>query len=140
VNLADKRGILDAAWRQLFTFESGGAHMHSCEVMLDVSKAYERMLHQELADFCDRLRRPVAIARCSILSYRWARRLQLDASLTSSQLWPSRGIGAGFFWATFEVSAYLVSTLEYLNSLRATGTITIHVDDVDIFVCCQNKC
>ena len=54
-------------------------------------------------------------------------------SIVSRCIKPTQGILAGSVWATFEIAAYALDTIVYVNTLRATTTISLHIDGLDVF-------
>ena len=101
---------------------------HVAEVMWDISKAFDRVPREILAKRALSLGYPSSILKLSLQSYRWSRRL-VDGTLMSKQLFPTRGIGPGSAFATFELAALMVVEMRELQINHPTACLSLHVDD-----------
>ena len=99
------------------------------EMLWDISKAFDRVRRSDLLKKAVDLGFPLSILRLSILSYTWPRRL-VYGSLVSREITPTRGIGPGSAFATYELATLVVESLRLLQTKHPQVSLGLHVDDL----------
>ena len=100
-------------------------------LLCDLSKAFEYLGHDLLAELAAAAGFPSTSLRIVILAYRWERLLVLE-KLAAQGLHPDRGVCAGDFAATYCLNSYLFNMVKIQQGKHVGVTITIHVDDFAI--------
>ena len=78
---------------------------------------------------------PIRILRVNVNSYSWARVLLLDSNVVSDKLYPTRGIAAGNFGATFEITVYVLPAVRKLSAVSGLGRVSVHIGDLSMAEC-----
>jgi hypothetical protein len=129
--MAPTRHVTDSTYRSML-HRLLEPHLHHAELLWDVAKCFEHVKHKRLWNDATQHGYPVAVLRCSLLAYTWARRLLWDNGICSSPMRPSRGIGAGSFSATFELKLYMINTITHFAALWPHLSLSLHVDDLSL--------
>ena len=120
----------DAIWRnQVRAQMAEDTGLSFGEVFWDMAKAFDRVPREQLLRIALARGYPPSILRLSLLSYEWARRI-VNGPLVAAPISPTRGIGPGSPFATFELSVALVPMLELLDAQCPSVPATLHVDDL----------
>ena len=101
-----------------------GTGRHIAEANYDFSKCYEHVDHHKLASLAESVGYPKVLLRASINSYRWSRTLLFDQNMVGDGVWPTRGIGAGSVFATFEITIYTIGAIRVLASMSPFARIS----------------
>ena len=129
-NLAGRR-VGDAVWRSTMRNMSREVGVHTAEILMDVSMAFDRVSHSKLINEAHRSKYPLGILRLSIDSYLFERALVAEG-LCSPLVFPTRGLGPGSAFAVFELAMMVTEDIRQTMVLHPSVTISLHVDDVSI--------
>jgi hypothetical protein len=130
-NMAPTRHVTDSTYRSML-LRLLEPPLHHAELLWDVAKCFEHVKHTRPWNDTTQHGYPVAVLRCSLLAYTWARRLLWDNGICSPPMRPSRGIGAGSFSATFELKLYMINTITQFAAQWPHLSLSLHVDDLSL--------
>jgi hypothetical protein len=128
-NNAQGRWVGDSTWRNQVKAALKETNCTMLEMLLDVKKAFEHVMRNQLIGMARQTNYPMAQLITSLLAYEWARRINYDG-LVSDQIWPTRGIAAGSAFATFELWCLLRPAIHAMQNRHPDITICLHVDDL----------
>ena len=134
-NVTKTRATTDAVWRRAVRAEHAvGEQQSACVAFWDLKEFYETIGHTRLAEEGAATGYPLILLRLSISTYRWPRFLQLDR-LIAKALFPTSGIVAGSFSATFEAKAFLIQIGRRMCQRHKEVQLGIHIDDLALETC-----
>ena len=85
--------------------------LHAAELLWDIRKCYENLLHAELQQQAKEQGYPMSLLRVSLSSYRWGRMIVYDHDLVAHKIYPKAGILAGSSMTTFEIAVLMQKLL-----------------------------
>ena len=93
--MAAGRGVGDATWRQKILADLDRRDNKAvAEILWDVSKCFEHVQADLLADTAERLGYPLDILAVSLSAYRWRRIVFYDNNIVGEPIWLDSGIVA----------------------------------------------
>ena len=104
------------------------------ELLLDISKCYEHVVHAVLQDKAIARDYPLCLLRVSIASYVWQRVIVLEKRVAAVPVLPCRGIIAGNAMATTELTLYTLDGIRSVRRAEPTSTAATQVDDISLTV------
>ena len=120
----------DSLWRAIMKAGIARHHqMEVAEIIMDVSKTFDRVRGQVLIARALQLGYPPQILRMSMRSCRWPRRLVLGP-LIGREVHPEVGIAPGSPVATLELAMVLAVDIRRLRHAYPAASFLVHVDDV----------
>jgi hypothetical protein len=132
VNMLPGRCTSDAVWRaQVLSTVQEEDGLHSAEVLWDIRKCYENVLHSKLKTQAAAQKYPMPILRVSLSSYRWGRSILFEHDMLAKPVYPKAGLVAGSSMATYEIAVLMQKVLSDLAPVYQMG-ISIHIDDLSV--------
>ena len=119
VNMLPGRCTTDAVWRaQVMGMVADVEELHAAELLWDIRKCYENVLHAELQEQAREQGYPMALLR---------------VSLVTSKIFPKAGIVAGSSMATFEIAVLMQKLLR--GQMPILGIkMSLHIDDLSLSI------
>ena len=134
VNMLPGRCTTDAVWRaQVMAMVQDVEELHAAELLWDIRKCYENVLHAELQEQAREQGYPMALLRVSLSSYRWGRMIVFDHDLVAAKIFPKAGIVAGSSIATFEIAVLMQKLLKEQMPILGIKK-SLHIDDLSVSI------
>ncbi len=141
INILPGRRVQDTTYRvQLKQYVAGKNNDHpytSCEMLADLTKAYDHVRRTELVAIARRFNYPLHILAVCLTSYSWPRRL-VAGKMATEIIKPVRGILAGAMAAPYEMALHtlcvLVQVWDHHKSkcVEFALYLCLHVHDLSI--------
>lgn len=124
-------GAQRGAWQETFAVEAAIANdRHYAGTLLDLTKAFELVDHQILADAAERHGSNLSVLRLTVAAYMLGRVIGIDGVYTVV-IFAHRGITAGSGSATTELTLMMIGIVFELSS-RPCILVKLYVDDLTL--------
>ena len=121
-----------AAWKHCLRAElAAHAQADFATVLLDVVKCFEFVPHDTLCEESAAIGYPLALLRLTLAAYRLERRIGIQGVFSLGVL-ASRGITAGFGFATIELRVLLLRSLRRMVAASPGVALSVYVDDLTL--------